>query len=196
MPEPLSPLVATLPEVFRVAVDASPPLAALVAAADGMQAPVTAILDTLDRIVDPARTPEQLIAYLSSWVDLDWLTVPDAQIVSRPALAGGSAPLRDLILESADLAARRGTPAGLVRFLELATGVRGYRVEDVPGQFHVLVHLPAAAVSQEATVTRIVRALKPAHVTAEVVPPALAPPTPADAPPQAPPDAPPPQEEA
>jgi phage tail-like protein len=175
MPESPSPLVATLPEVFRVAIDSSPPLAALVAAADGMQSPVTAILDTLDRIVDPARTPEQLIAYLSSWVDLDWLTVPDAQIVSRPALAGGSAPLRDLILESADLAARRGTPAGLVRFLELATGVRGYRVEDVPGQFHVLVHLPAAAVPQEATVERIVQALKPAHVTAEVVPAQLPP---------------------
>lgn len=163
-------LLGVLPEVFQVAATQSPPLEALAAVATDLHEPVVEVLDRIDEVVDPFRTPEPMVGYLASWVDLGWLTVPGRDASSRPALAGGSAPLRDLITASADLSARRGTPGGLTEFLRLATGVDGFVVEDVPGAFHVTVRAPAAAADQLDTVRRIVDTLKPAHVTAEVVP--------------------------
>ncbi|MBO1031406.1 hypothetical protein IPV09_08660 [Tessaracoccus sp. SD287] len=157
-----------LPEVFASACLPGSPLAALVDAADGMQRPVFDVLDDLDAHVDPFRAPPAMVAYLAAWVDLGWLTLPAAGAGSRSSLPLGSAPLRDLISASADLAATRGTAAGLVRFLELATRQTGYTVQDA-GLFHVRVLVPAGAADQRETVARIVAAIKPAHVTAEVV---------------------------
>jgi len=161
-------LLRSLPEVFQVAARTSPPLAALGAVATDLHAPVRALLAGLDRTVDPVRCPPGMVGYLAAWVDLDWLTLPDRHSTTRAALAGGSAPLRDLIAAAADLSARRGTAAGLIRFLHLATGVDGFTVEDRAAAFHVVVHVPAAAAAQVGAVRRIVDALKPAHVTAEV----------------------------
>ena len=160
-------VLSCLPEVFTSACLPGGPLEALVAAADGMQQPVSDLLDHLDAHVDPFRAPRRMVSYLAAWVDLDWLTLP-AGAASRSSLPLGSAPLRDLITSSADLAAQRGTAAGLVRFLELATRVTGFAVEDA-GRFHVRVLVPDAAGPQRDTVARIVAALKPAHVTADVV---------------------------
>ncbi|WP_084141328.1 phage tail protein [Cryobacterium roopkundense] len=102
--------------------------------------------------------------YLASWVDLDWLTGPTP---------GGSgvdpARQRDLVANAADLSARRGTPAGLARFLQLATGVGGFGVVDDPGAFHVVVHIPADAAGQVDLVHRIVGVMKPAHITHDLV---------------------------
>lgn len=161
-------LLACLPEVFSSACVEGSPLAALVAAADGMQAPMIDVLDHLDAYVDPFLAPKPMVAYLASWVDLDWLTLPDVASASRSSLPGGSAPLRDLITASADLAARRGTASGIVRFLELATRATGYTVEDAGG-FHLRVLIPETAEAHRDTVTRIVSSIKPAHVTAEIV---------------------------
>jgi phage tail-like protein len=179
-------LLTSLPEVFQVAARTSAPLAALGAVATDLHAPVRELLATLDRTVDPVRCPPRMVGYLAAWVDLDWLTLPDRHSASRVALAGGSAPLRDLIVRAADLSARRGTAAGLTRFLHLATGVDGFTVEDRADAFHVVVHVPAAAAAQVVAVRRIVDTLKPAHVTAEVrladAPPTALPPTPAPEP--------------
>lgn len=160
-------LLACLPEVFSSACTPGSPLDALVAAADDMQRPVTDVLDDLAAWFDPFRAPPAMVGYLASWVDLGWLTLPDPEAASRSSLPLGSAPLRDLIAESADLAARRGTASGLVRFLELATRTSGFVVEDAGG-FHVRVTVPAEAQAQRATVERIVASIKPAHVTAEI----------------------------
>lgn len=161
-------LRAVLPQVFAAGAEAGP-LAALVAAADGMHQPVSDILDQLESRFDPMRAPDPMVCYLASWVDLDWLTLPETPTRARSTLPGGAAPLRDLLVESADLAARRGTADGITRFLELATGRDGFRVEDA-GDFHVRVHLPARAGALTDTVERIVAAIKPAHITSEVVP--------------------------
>lgn len=161
-------LLGCLPEVFTSACLPGSPLAALVAAADGMQQPISDVLDTLDAQVDPFRASEPMVAYLAGWVDLDWLTLPEPGSSARSSLPLGSAPLRDLIAASAELAALRGTAAGLVRFLELATRTSGFVVEDA-GLFHVRVLVPEAARGQAATVARIVATIKPGHVTAEVV---------------------------
>jgi hypothetical protein len=51
------------------------------------------------------------------------------------------------------------------RFLELAIGVPGFRVEAIPGAFHIVIRVPEAAAGQLGLVRRIVKGIKPAHVT-------------------------------
>lgn len=167
MNEPL--LLGVLPDVFQVSATSSLPLSALVTAADDMQAPVHAILDGIDQMVHPYRAPDALVPYLSRWVDLDWLTIPAPEATEGAALGIPVARQRDLIANAADLSARRGTPAGLTRLLQLATGVGGFEVDDAPGAFHVIVRVPQPAVDRVELVQRIVALAKPAHVTSEVV---------------------------
>jgi hypothetical protein len=169
----------SLPQVISSGAD-SGPLAALLAAADGMHQPVGAVLDHLETWFHPLSAPDPMVCYLASWVDLDWLTLPESPTRARSTLPGGTAPLRDLLGVSAELAATRGTVGGIVRFLEIATRHTGFTVEDA-GNFHLRVHLPPGAEGLVDTVARILAATKPAHVTAEVLSPPPA--TPAEAPP-------------
>lgn len=170
MAEALSPaeskLLKVLPEVFQVAADTSSPMQALLAVAEDMHQPVRQVLDRIHTVPDPGRAPASLIPFLSRWVDLDWLTLPG------PDGSGSSgvpiARQRDLIAAAAQLSARRGTVDGLTRFLHLATGVPGFDVESVPGAFHIKVLVPAAAAGQLELVRRIVKGVKPAHVTDEL----------------------------
>lgn len=151
-----------------MAAGTSAPLQALLAVAEDMQAPVRTILDEVHTVPDPGRSPSPLLPFLSHWVDLDWLTLP------APDAAGSGAPgvplarQRDLIACAAQLSARRGTVDGLTRFLHLATGVPGFTVESVPGAFHIKVSVPAAAAGHLELVRRIVKGVKPAHVTDEI----------------------------
>ena len=161
-------VVDLLPEVIRSTSTPGSPLAALAAAADEMHVPVAAVLDHLDAVLDPFRAPPAFVRYLAGWVDLAWTGAADTDGDTRTGAGVAVDRLRDLIAASADLAARRGTPAGLVRFLELATGVEGFRVEDVPGEFHVRVSVPADAAEHLDLVRQAVRTLRPAHVTSEV----------------------------
>jgi len=69
-------LLSVLPEVFQVAATPDGPMAALAAAASDMHAPIRDVLDGIDRVVDPFRCPDSLVAYLAWWVDLGWLTLP------------------------------------------------------------------------------------------------------------------------
>jgi phage tail-like protein len=173
MVDPVKPsesrLLRVLPEVFQVAADTSPAMQALVAVAEDMHRPVREVLDSIHTVPDPGRAPASLIPFLSRWVDLDWLTLPDP---GRPdSSRSGTIPLarqRDLIEAAADLSARRGTVDGLTRFLHLATGVPGFAVESVPGGFHIKVLVPPAAAAQLELVGRIVKGMKPAHVTDEL----------------------------
>ncbi len=162
-------LIEILPEVMQVAAAPGSPLAALGAAAADLHGPVSAVLDEIDGVIDPYRTPDALVPFLAGWVDLGWLTAVDAEVGSRPVLGIAPHRLRDLVAASADLSARRGTPAGLARFLHLATGVDGFLVQDVPGAFHVRVLVPTAAGDRIDLVRRLVDALRPAHVTSQVL---------------------------
>lgn len=168
MPEHTPPdalLLGILPEVFQMSAARSAPLRALIAVTADLQAPVLDVLDTVDTLVHPYRAPEQLVTYLASWVDLDWLT----GMTPGGGSGVGPARQRDLVANAADLSARRGTPAGLARFLHLATGVRGFGVEDDPGAFHVVVRIPADAAEHIDLVQRIVGVMKPAHITHDLV---------------------------
>lgn len=163
------PLLPLLPEVFQVCAPASAPLRAIAAVAGDMHVPIHEVLDSVDRLVDPFRTPDTLLGYLSRWVDLDWLTLPDPGSVEGAALGIPSVRQRDLIANAADLSARRGTPGGLLRFLQLATGLEGFEIDVDPSSFHLQVRIPSAAFDQIEIVRRIVWGVKPAHVTAEVL---------------------------
>ncbi|MCP1410991.1 phage tail protein [Paenarthrobacter sp. A20] len=163
-----SKLLKVLPEVFQVAADTSAPMQALLAVAEDMHQPVRQVLDRLHTVPDPGRAPASLIPFLSRWVDLDWLTLPGAE-----GAAGGSGAVpitrqRDLIAAAAQLSSRRGTVDGLTRFLHLATGVAGFDVESVPGAFHIKVLVPADAAGQLELIGRIVKGVKPAHITDEI----------------------------
>ncbi|WP_159708073.1 phage tail protein [Arthrobacter sp. 18067] len=162
-----SKLLTVLPEVFQVAADTSAPMQALLAVAEDMHQPVRQVLDRLHTVPDPGRAPASLIPFLSRWVDLDWLTLPGAE----GAAVSSAIPItrqRDLIAEAADLSSRRGTVDGLTRFLHLATGVTGFDVESVPGAFHIKVLVPAEAAGQLELIRRIVKGVKPAHVTDDI----------------------------
>lgn len=162
-------VVDLLPEVIRTTATPGSPLAALGAAADDLHAPVLDVLDRLDDVVDPARAPARFIRYLAGWVDLGWVAAAEGESGARAAGGVTVTRLRDVLAASADLSARRGTPGGLARFLHLATGVEGFGVEPVEGEFHVRVLVPAGASDQVELVEHLVQGLRPAHVTSEVL---------------------------
>jgi phage tail-like protein len=137
------------------------------------------ILTGFGRYIDPRRTPEEFVPYLATWVDYAWLLLdpPDNPYaaVEQP-FSGGLGRLRELVASAATESKWRGTSAGMVRILERATGVQGYRVEEIvtdqSGEqlpFRVRVVAPREAERYLDLVRRIVEHEKPAHVIATVV---------------------------
>ena len=97
--------------------------------------------------------------------------------VEDPAhpISSGLGRLRELIAWAAYLSQRRGTRQGLLKFLEVATGIPGFAVdEDVKGAdgrtipFHLRVRAPKAARTHRSLVERIITLEKPAYVTYEL----------------------------
>jgi phage tail-like protein len=171
-------IVERLPDVFKLAA-ARDPLAALLGVMEELHARDEDILANFGRYVDPRRTTDDFTPYLAAWVDYAWLLLdpPDNPYadVERP-FPGGLGRLRELVAWAAAESKWRGTSAGLVRMLERATGIQGYRVEetvvDESGQqlpFRVRVVVPREAEHFLDLVRRIVEHEKPAHVIATVV---------------------------
>jgi hypothetical protein len=76
-----------------------------------------------------------------------------------------------LIAEFPELVRSRGTHQSLLRFLEVATGLPGFTVEDgmqTGKAFHIVVHVPANAALLDDLICRIVAGERPAHATWEV----------------------------
>jgi phage tail-like protein len=174
-------IVERLPDIFKQALTSEGgrnPLAALLGLMEELHARDEDILAGFGRYVDPRRTPEEFVPYLAVWLDYAWLLLdpPDNPYadVERP-FSGGLGRLRELIASAAVESKWRGTSAGLVRMLEKATGVQGYRVEETvtdesgqPLPFRVRVVVPREAEHYLDLVRRIVEHEKPAHVIAAV----------------------------
>jgi phage tail-like protein len=179
-------IVERLPDIFKQAArDEENPLTALLGVMEKLHAIDEEILAGFGRYVDPRRTKDEFLPYLATWVDYAWLVLDPSDNpyadVQRP-FTGGLGRLRELIAWAASESKWRGTSVGLVRMLERATGVEGYRVEetvyrvektrdgDVKRQlpFQVRVIAPPEAEPYLELIERIVEHEKPAHVIATV----------------------------
>jgi phage tail-like protein len=167
-----------LPEVFRRTIRPGDPLFALLEVMEVLHAPSEEVLTALDAYFDPYRTPDTFVPYLARWVDLERFLMGELEGGALPAVHSfppGLGRLRELIAAAAFLSKWRGTARGLLRFLETATGVQGFEIdEQVPGPdgrprpFHIRVKVPGAARRYRELIERIVEMEKPAYVTFEL----------------------------
>lgn len=153
-----------LPAVFQAADLEGSPLAALVDLMEQLHLRPEAELASLDRVLDPARTPEPFVPFLAYWVDL------------ALEVTTGVDRLRALVANAVDLSRWRGTARGLVTFLEIASGATGFEVEDQvpdeagrPRPFHLRVTAPGQLQKHDRMLGRIIELEKPAYVTYELV---------------------------
>jgi phage tail-like protein len=166
-----------LPSVFQRAVQPGSPLSAILEVMEGMHAPSEFALDHLAETFDLHRTPDAFVPYLASWVDLqDLLDVPRSEAGSlTPRLSTGVGRLRELTAAAATLSHWRGTCKGLTLFLETATGMSGFTIDEhvigADGKvkpFHLRVTAPGELVEHRNLIQRIVELEKPAYVTYEL----------------------------
>ncbi|MPZ68913.1 MAG: hypothetical protein GEU71_05230 [Actinobacteria bacterium] len=166
-----------LPDVFKRTVPGEGPLRPLLGVMETLQEPSEEILATIDEYFLPHRTRENFVPLLARWLDLDWLMVenPDDSLPQDfTPLASGTGRLRNLIGAAVPLSKMRGTTDGLIAFLEIATGIKGFTVDEnisadgSPWAFHLLIRVPRGAQMYQAMLHRIVQAQKPAYVTYEL----------------------------
>jgi len=134
-------------------------------------------LDNLDGYFDPRRTPDRFVPYLAGWVDLRVLLEISRAGASSTAvtLSTGLGRLRELTASAAKLSEWRGTRKGLQLFLQIATGITGFEIEEqvlcTDGStrpFHIRIKGPAAALPHRPLVEKIIELEKPAYVTYEL----------------------------
>jgi len=169
-----------LPEVYQRTLAPGSPLDAVMQVMESLHRPTEETLANLQDTFDPYRTPERCVPFLAHWVDLDrffsdTLGAPDQSHTVSAPISSGMGRLRELIAAAVHLSQWRGTSKGLQQFLETATGVPGFELDDeVPGNdglprpYHVRVRVPQAAVRHAALIKRIVEQEKPAYVTFEI----------------------------
>lgn len=161
-----------LPAVFHRTLRREEPLSALLDAMEGLHAPAEARLAHLDQVFDPRRAPAAFVPLLATWVDLARLAEERAD-GGRVDLTEVVEPerLRELVPRTAELSRWRGTARGLRLFLETATGLTGFEIEEevAARPFHIQIRCPAAATPYSRLIRRIVELEKPAYVSADVV---------------------------
>lgn len=167
-----------LPGVVQRTAVPGTPLPAILKVMEALHEPSEAVLTNLDATFDPLRTPGEFVPFLARWVYLDRIFEETAG-VGRTSLARAENPistglgrLRELIAAAAYLSNWRGTSRGLLLFLETATGLTGFVIEEnVPGldhqprPFHLRIFAPEAARIHQALIERIIEQEKPAYVT-------------------------------
>jgi phage tail-like protein len=161
-----------LPAVFRNALDTDTVLSALLTVMERLHAPVEQLLGDVDATYDSRRAPDAFVSMLARWVDLERVDDTSADQSSHLSDDIPVGRLRELVARSFELSQWRGTSRGLVQFLETATGVSGFVIEepgpaDPASAFHLRVHIPIAASSQARLIERIVNSEKPAYTTWE-----------------------------
>jgi phage tail-like protein len=160
-----------LPAAYqRAAATPGTVLGALLEVMEELHEPDEVLLENVDDLFAPYRTPDRLAAFLAGWVGLEHL-VPGRGPDGTQRLPMPVGRLRNLVAEGAALAQWRGTPYGLRRFLEIACGSTGFEIEEPPAHsFHFVVHVPAEAADLLDLVRRIVEREKPAATTYELKP--------------------------
>lgn len=157
-----------LPTTYQLAARPGSPLDALLSVMEELHRPAEEVLDEVQVVIDPYRTPDAFVPWLTRWVDLDWVVAgADDETADPSGVELGR--LRDLISIGHLLAQWRGTEVAVVLMLTTVTGVDGFRVEESPERpFHLVVTAPAAARPYEALIRRAIEVMKPAATTAEL----------------------------
>ena len=163
-----------LPENYQLAaVDEHGVLSACISVMEAMHGPVDRILRSLDRYFDPYRALAPFVLLQASWLGLDryfeWSGISAGR--GEASFPTGTDQLRLLIAEFPSLVQTRGTRESLTRFLEVATGIRGFEIADgvdPDKSFHFVVRAPEAARPLTAFVEKIIAEERPAHATYEI----------------------------
>jgi hypothetical protein len=161
-----------LPENYRsAAARPGSPMTGLLAAMEALHGPAERILDSLPIYVSPWGAPDEFVLLQASWLGLDryfdWSG--DRPGAGVPRFRAGPGRLRHFVAEAAALNRERGTPATLLRILELATGLAGFAIEEGSRPFHLIVRAPAGAVALSDLIERIVEGERPTHTTFEIL---------------------------
>jgi phage tail-like protein len=169
-----------LPVVFQRTVRPGNPLWALLDLMEALHQPFERAIENIDTVFNPYTAPDRFVRFLADWVDLGrYLTATTAGFLDR---GGSSRPisidlgrLRELIAGAVRLSQWRGTAKGLRLFLETATGIGGFELEeklagpDGSSQvFHFRVRAPKAAAPYRELIHGIINGEKPAYVTYEL----------------------------
>jgi hypothetical protein len=147
---------------------------------EALHRPSEEILGEVETTFMAYRAPQRFVPYLARWVDLDRFFLASSnecpesnEAVPRRSIGLGN--LRELIAAAAYLSQWRGTSRGLVLFLETATGVQGFEIDEqvpaadgLPRPFHLLVRAPGGTETHRALIERIIEQEKPAYVTYEL----------------------------
>jgi phage tail-like protein len=159
-----------LPAVFQAAAEGMTPLATILKIMEEMHAPTEAILDHIETYFDPYCTPDAFVPVLATWVDLE--SVLDQHGETGASLSTGVGRLRELTAAAVLLSKWRGTRKGLSLFLETATGLKDFAINETVADsdgavipFHIHIAAPAAATTHRAVIERIIDLEKPAYVT-------------------------------
>ena len=166
--ETARPLASTLPSLLQE----DDFCVRLTSAFDEALAPVVTTLDCFGTYLDPRLAPQDFVDWLAGWVgvDADETWPPERR--------------RNFVAEAIDVYHQRGTRAGLVRHIELYSGVVPSVEEsggcawsqeaggDLPGspqpRLAVRLNIDEPGHVDAAVVDRIVRSSRPAHVPHEV----------------------------
>lgn len=168
-----------LPQIFQRTVLPGTPLFDLLELMESLHRKAETVLDSLDNTFNPRRAPDDFVPYLAGWVDLDRLferasTKASAALPAR-ALSTGLGRLRELTANAARLSKWRGTAAGLLRFLQIATGEPDFRILENRTRdgkvclYHMLVFAPPNLCPHQSLLERIIASEKPAYVTYELL---------------------------
>ena len=166
-----------LPGVFRHSCAPGTPLQAILDAMVALLHPIDEMLREIDGYFDPQRAPSHFVNFLAQWVDLSVLleSVFEGRVLPASQFPTGEDKIRKLIARAAHLSQWRGTSRGLVEFLEIATGMTGFALEEnVSGPdgnvqpFHFRLTAPAALQSCDRLIRSVLELEKPAYVSCEI----------------------------
>lgn len=165
-----------LPSQFRQGMKKGSPLEAIVNVMAELHIKTDEILADLDRFFAPMRTDESFVPFLAQWVDLDWIYRINGKNFGPDQTLISTDHVRKLISLAWYLSKWRGSAKGLILFLETATGIGGFSINESPldtdGRilpFHMEITVPGSAASKRHLIERIIDNEKPAYVTYTLV---------------------------
>jgi phage tail-like protein len=165
-----------LPGVVQAGACPGSPMAALLDAMEALHQPAEDVVESIATYFNPHAAPDAFVPFLARWVDIDrFFPAGYSKMQSATPLSSGMGRLRELVQAAAYLSQWRGTCIGLTRFLETATGMKGFTIEEhtedrecARRPFHLCITAPADARIHRALIERIIGQEKPAYVTYEL----------------------------